>query len=260
MPARRQSSDILYPFTPAAEAHRALLKGIVDAFFIVHGLPAEVGSGISSYSMSLYSADVQASGNTYVFKAQAPDTFIKTYTFEAPRGVGLAKITANEDDISFIIVDSSNMADLVGTTTNLSVELEPSRVAWHTEEVRTIRLTNEYRDANIATRAGSIANNADSTVLSLSESSNTLRLENGYNCSLSYEEDSQTLTITGVVGGGKGLPTEVPWDSGGGTKDTRTGIKSINGVNDAGNVSIEFGGGITPSYGPHSISLEINED
>jgi hypothetical protein len=260
MPVRRQSSDILYPFTPAAESGRALVKGIVDAMFIVRGAADTTVSGITTHVGYLYSVDVAVSSNTYVFKVEAPSTYQKTYTFEVPRGLGLAKVEADEDELVFLIVDSSNMADITTTETGLSLELEPSRLVWQLEEVRTIRLINEYRDADQTTRAQSITNNPDETILYLSSEENTLSLVDGYNCSLSYNEDTQTLNITGDIGAGKGLPTEFPWDSGGLAAITQTGIKTINGVNEAGEVQISFGESVAASYGTNSITLTVSDE
>jgi hypothetical protein len=269
VPLRRQSSEILYPFTPAAETHRDLLSGIVDAFFIVKGVadsfPDNSSSssmssdeGIDKYSTFLYKVTVTAGSNTYVFYSEAPDNYWKKFTFEVPRGSGIVKVTANEDPLSFIVANSDLINSTIAVTSGLNLPLEPSRTVWQIEEVRSIRLVNEYRDPATATRAASIAANPDETVLYLADTTNTLELLDGYNCSLNYNESTKTLTINGGAGLGKGLPEDFPWDTD--AIDIYTGIKSINSINIDGNVEIQFGESIIPEYSTNSITMNVRED
>jgi len=273
VPLRRQSSEILYPFTPDAETYRNALSGVVDAFFVVKGLGTsgpylddstssstiDIGWPISKpYFGALYSMEITALASTYVFYVKAPDNFWQLLTFDVTRGQGLVRVTSNEDSFSFIIINSDAMYDTVGTTTEMWVELEPSRIVYQLDEIRSVRLTNEYREHDTRIRPESVEDHTDVTVFLLDDPTQVLQLVDGYNCALHYDDDTETLTITADPGLGKGKPLEFPWDSD--AIDVFSGIKSVNAQNVDGNLEIEFGKSIVPAYGTNSLTMHIKED
>lgn len=273
MPLRRQSANILYPFTPSAEPHRTLVEGLRDAFFLAKGVGTSGPYGDSSSSIStseeevypidrpyftmLYELNIDALMNTYIFYIKAP-SFWQRLTFEVPRNQGLIRVAATEDTFSFIIVDSDVVPSSITTTTEIWAEVEPTRTVYQLDEIRSIRLTNEYRDHNPVTRDSSIAAHPDDSVLLVSRTGDTLHLVDGYNCALSYDEDTTTLFIKGGPGLGKGLSDEIPWDTT--APDIFKGINTINGQNVDGNVDIHLGKSLRPVYNSHKLTMTIMED
>jgi len=272
MPSRRYSSEILYPFTPDAEAHRDLVAGVLDAFFIVKGEgvagpydeSSSSGSTIDTawpvdkdYFGALYSLVVTSTTNTYVFYAKAPQDYWRVMTFTVTRGNGIIKVNDAETAESFIIVDSDALYDTTSTTTEMWTELEPSRLLFQLDEIRSIRLTNEYREHDTRIRSSVLDERADETVLYLDQDADTLQLVDGYNCSLSYDDTTGVLTISGGPGLGEGKPKEFPWDSV--APDVFTGIKSVNGVNVDGNLPVEFKESVLPVYTAGALTMQVRE-
>lgn len=280
MPLRIQSSSILYPFVPAAEAGRARIAGIVDAFFLVRGSgegwlgasSSSVSSILSlsssssggfpitrSHFMAFYSLAVGPAANTYVFYGSVPDGRWFRRTFQVPRGQGLVRVAADEDLFSFLVLDTNRVPDLPALAgDHLWLELEPARIVWQLEEVRSIRLTNEYREHDTRVRNQALAANPDTTVLHLDNDGDVLDLVDGHNCHLEYDEATGTLAINGGPGLGTGLPLDFPWDSA--AFDIFSGIRSINGVNAEGDVPLKFGLSLFPVYEPNEITINVRAE
>jgi len=70
----------------------------------------------------------------------------------------------------------------------------------------------------------------------------SLVFNDGYNCNVNYDEDTQTLRFTGGVGFGLGAPASNPWDDT--DEDLDAGLRGINGVNNLGTVPMEAGSGV----------------
>jgi hypothetical protein len=70
-----------------------------------------------------------------------------------------------------------------------------------------------------------------------------LVFNDGYNCSVTYNESTQTLRFTGGLGFGLGRPESNPWDDT--TENFEEGVRDVNGINIDGTVPIEVGSGAT---------------
>jgi len=216
-----------------------------------------------SHYCILKSIEVRGKDNIYTFWASA-EPFANSragnwhqLVFKVLRGSGMVRADDENGSFSFLLADSDRLYPTPGLIDNLWIEVEPCRLVWRLDEVRSIRLVNEYRDHDPVTRSASIAANPDETVLYVSATQPVLRLADGYNCSVGYDPDRQTLTIDAGAGLGRGLPTGMPWDTS--PVDIFTGIRSINGVNDSGRVNVEFKESVVPVYGTNSIDMAVQE-
>lgn len=254
MPSRRNIAATLYPFSPVAEDSRDYVSGIQDAFFIIEGatvLPsALVLDPNYKTCFCVLARLVVGASNIYTFYAVADGQFYQR-TFTVAPDAGLVRIASAESADSWLICDTDRLYRTAGTYDLLfPCELEPGRLVWRLEEVTSIKLFNEFRDHDPARRV-----NLSNNVVAEYKSGDTLSLVDGWNCELTYDPDTATLTVTGFAGGGKGLPTEFPWDTN--PPDYFTGIRSINGVNNGGQFLLETGVSILASYGDSQIDIMI---
>lgn len=258
MSSRKQSAEILYPFTPDAEAYRDQLRGILDIFFVVSD-PGTVTSvsnpNYNPYHTMLADMIISASENTYLFHIYSPGHILER-TFKIPLSGGIMRVASQESSLCWILVNTGRLPAVPGTITGMDALVEPSRTVYHLEKVNSIRLVNEYRDYDPRTRADSIQSNPDETVFHTSEPDSVLSLVDGHNCSLEYDEENGILYINGGPGLGKGLPKTIPWDNEN-PLDIFHGIKSINGQNVESSVTIEFKDSLRPEYEKHSIDVKI---
>ena len=234
MATRRESSDILYPFVPGAESVRAYLQGIKDITCNVKLLlstPVDPGDpanhGYKEYYVTLERIQVAGTSSTYTFRGVNPvasTTFSVSFTHDQ----GLVRVTAAApgSGVFNMIVDSGNCykKGIPGTyVLPVIAEVEPCQIVWRTAEVTSITLANEYRNHDPSKR-GALP---EDTVLH-QITSGYLKLIDGWNCALSYDEATCTLLIEGGPGMGRGLPAEIYWDTE--PPDMNTGIMTINGI------------------------------
>jgi hypothetical protein len=249
MENRRYSSETLYPFVPAAITYRNQIKGILDCLISVNGPAASAAPSSSNPYFRLTLVTVTALVNTYSFQAVSADG-TRYISFSVPRGSGIVRITSGT---SVLVVNSSAMFDTVGSYVT-AANIEPGRVCWQTDEVESVGLANELRKHDPAQR-----NNLPCTTLvSYSYDGATIKLVDGYNCELSYDEASETLFINASAGLGKGLPETTPWDSS--PPDVENGVKTINGINNNGNVDIKPGASLTLSISANTVILTVIKD
>jgi hypothetical protein len=143
-----------------------------------------------------------------------------------------------------LIVDSDNMPAGAGVTAfGKTAEVEPGRVVWYTDSLRSVSFYNEIRNWDESARVNPMA----AVLIKTFDSGSAVKLKDGYNCSLSYLERSGKLVLNGAPGNGEGRVPEgdTPWDIPPTTaqKGTPGGIVSINGVtgNDSGNIRMLSG-------------------
>ena len=236
MATRRESSDILYPFVPGAEPVRDYLKGIKDITCIVR-LPAytpnpnpmdPANHGYKPYYVTLEQILVSSGNSLYIFRGVTPTTS-NTFSIAVTHDQGLVRVSDYSVAIGNVfnmIIDSSScyMKDVPGVYTLPQItEVEPCQIVWRTTEVTSIALVNEFRNHDPAKR-GNLP--PDTQVYKVW--SGRLELIDGYNCSLSYDENTHTLLIEGGPGRGRGLPAEIYWDTT--PPDVSTGVLTINGI------------------------------
>lgn len=218
---RLTDKDVLYPFVPESGlGYEDEITGILDCLFVVRNAP-EIYSPTfpepttRDYYVGLYQLQVESDHNIYTFYAIAPGVRY-TFTFTVPADVGIAWVTSDEEDRAYILIDTDRMHRGSGTfplsfPMTPPPEIEPARVYWNSlEEITSVSFVNEYRHHDPAQR-GSLA--ADTLVKQYAADGDVVRLGDGDNCRLTYDEDSETLYIDGGPGLGQGLPRVFPWDS-----------------------------------------------
>lgn len=186
------------------------------------------------YFAFLYSVTVSMSDVVFLFKASSPGG-LYDIQFTVPRSAGIVRVTTDSSLHAVLIVDSDNMYDDVSGTHLLGdtpyAELEPTTIVWRTDTLTQINFINAYRNWKPVDR------DPDglpwSTVLSVT--GGPLKFESGYNVSLQYNEDVQTLYVRGIPGAGMGLPDSIPWNSAP-PSGAENNLKALNGL--TGNVSI----------------------
>lgn len=221
-------SKILFPFTPDSSPHRALVTGLNDCFMVIPSAGA-AGSPLPfrDYFLFLYSIVVNPGDVVYNFKASFPGG-IQDLPFTVTKDQGIVRVSTGNSAIhAIIIVDSDNMYDVAGTHLigdTPYAEIEPAKIVWRTDTLTSIRFRNAYRHWDPSQR------NADGSPFTdvLTVTGGPLQFESGYNVSLQYDEDVQTLYVRGIPGAGKGLPDTIPWDVGP-PASAADYIKSING-------------------------------
>jgi hypothetical protein len=248
MENRRYSSETIYPFVPAALGYKAYVKGIIDCFLVVNGTAAATPVATIPY-LKLMSMAVTTMTNTYTFQAVCHDG-ARSVTFSVPRGSGIVRVTSG---FSTLVINSDTMYDVNGTY-SLAAEVEPARVCWQVDEVTAVNLVNERRMYDPSSRDSLPC----TTLVSYQADGNIIKLVDGYNCELSYDEGSETLFINAAAGLGKGLPTTTPWSTS--PPDVENGIKTVNGINNNGNVDIKPGNSLTMALAPCKITLTVSED
>lgn len=251
-------SNILFPFTPDSEAHRSLVSGINDVFMVLPATGA-VGSPLPlrEYCGVLYAIEVLAASVIYLFKLSSPRGVLNIQ-FSVTKGLGVVRVDTDYIGIhAVLIVDSDDMYDtlgvhLIGDTPY--AELEPSTMVWRTDTLTSLNFINAYRNWNPSDR--DVDGLPWANVLSVS--GGPLKFESGYNVSLQYNEDTQTLYVRGIPGAGEGTPDITPWDVEP-PLDSSSSIKSINGL--SGEVSIIGSDSVTINQsGSNALTVEVADE
>lgn len=256
MPNDLTKSNILFPFTPESEGFRSEVAGINDCFMVI---PAEGATGSPAgpreYSVYLNNMIVNASDVTYVFRASFPGGVHTKITFIVTRGNGVVRVNTTHASIhAVLIVDSDNMYPTPGSFTLTSdpdyAEIEPAKIVWRTDRLTQIIFKNAERKWDPNTR---VDPPATSTVLTVT--GGPLRFKSGYNVSLQYNEDIETLYVRGIPGAGDGYPETIPWDIGPSPAEEGY-IRSINGL--SGSVKIAGSDNLLVQTAD-DITLEVQE-
>ena len=259
--SRRHTSEILYPFGPAALAARSHLHGMLDALFFIdpddsEAIPAglEFIATYRSHCTVLYSVEPSPTGTLYTFYSiTGGRAYKRTFQVQGTLVEGIAKIPAAEDLMSFVAVNARYLSRTAAAMTSLypdtAIELEPSRTIWTMDRVTELVLHNEYRHHDPSQRESASGGQkwADLPVASFS-GSDIVRLASGYNCELAYDENTGTLTVTGGAGLGDGVPAAIPWDDT--AENFFAGVMSLNGINKDGATTLQPGKSLRFSYLP----------
>ncbi len=255
MENRRYSSDIMYPFVPGDRAIMDYKAGLVDCLFVIdRGYPAGPAQPVPARPrVELYGLNVAPAGNTYRFRYVYTNGSSGLLEFLVPASSGFVRAS---DGHSVIVVNSDIMYSALSGDIPLPCvpEVEPGRIIWRLDEVLSVALVNEERRHNPADRHGL----ANSTLALFSTDGDTVSLVDGYNCALSYDEATGTLTINAGQGLGKGLPKTIPWDDA--APDIDSGIKTINGIGYMPDIGIEPGASVVLGRGDAEITLTVLRD
>lgn len=162
----------------------------------------------------------------------------RTFTFDT--AIKTIQTIIGDDGRSALILNVGAIYTIAPNTGDAYVDavIEPGCVVPCRRRVNTISLYNEYR-AKDPTDRDSLP--PDSQQEGYTEGQDII-LNDGYNCALDYDENSNILRITGGVGLGTGQPDSNEWDDEVGSE--LRGIRTINGVNQNGVVDIESGSSV----------------
>ncbi len=159
------------------------------------------------------------------------------------------------DPLCSIVVDTAYQNDFLDAYYALdpaiveAVELEPARAVWQPERML-FRLFNEERYHDPAQRVN----------VPVTEMWNgyQLKVEDGWNCELSYDEATGTLTINAGIGKGRGPAPYYPWDDGYKAPDVTEGLVTINGEGRNDTVKIEgVGGTLVSAAGENKLEVTL---
>lgn len=216
MTTRHNSAQIAYPFEePASVGTRAVLAGILDAYFHIQGAPTGAIVPDRAYPyIKLVSVTPGAGVYRYAFEAVA-DELVWELTFDIPTAGGMGQVSNNDATSCAAVLIFDTALLYTGPTLALAEYIEPSRAEWHTEQVEALQVYNIGRCAGVeqeglllpvATYVGGVVALAD-----------------GFNTALDYAEDTGILGIAAGSGLGAG---EAP-----GFGDTAGGSSSGCGSN-----------------------------
>jgi len=247
-------SNILYPFTPDSETHRALVRGINDCFVVVPPIGTGVPEVADKYFLFLYKVTVNPANVVYDFKASYPGGIVEV-PFTVPRNSGLVRVISDNTDLhAVLIANTDNLYDATYEEypgTSPYAEIEPASVVWRTDTLTSINFINAYRNWKPEDRD---PDGLPSTLVK-SVTGGDLKLASGYNVSLQYDKDTETLYVRGIPGAGKGLPDTIPWDVGP-PAGAEQNIKTINGL--FGNVRIAGSDSVVPVEDTNEVILEVS--
>ncbi len=212
----------VFPFQPCTYYDERYIRAIKDVRIVALGEAQYTNYAYSEITPYTRFRSIQYvdGGRNFIFHSVIKHRCWVTTFFVASTLRGIQYIRAVNNPHSFLLLDATyynTVDDVTGTPNWL---LEPCRTSWLGLGLKSITLINTARNSD-----GSVGN---STTLTQITPGTVFALYDGYNCSLSYNENTSTLHITGGVGTGKGLAPETPWDDI--TVVENEGIVSINGL------------------------------
>ena len=275
MSDRVYNQTVTYPFFQVPVGQEAHTAGIKDVLLYTHPdnvpyvgpiLPAASMGCIGAWfrrrqndfagNMILYFVTRVVQDPDHITVGLPPDELTYAHseqTFSIPlSGVGIQVIRGTTDPRSVLIVNMSEFTSSVGVITDVLVE--PSRVIPDVRQITEVRLYNEYRQHNPAERSNLPADSEASVI----PQGSALTFNDGYNCAFTYDDSTGTLQISGVPGRGLGRATAVPWDDT--AEDFKSGIRSINGLNQQGVVELETGRGVYLDASVPGVARLITRD
>jgi hypothetical protein len=214
MTTRHVSSENDYPFIPLLDTADGLVTaGILDVFFVIQGASSFIDTSSSSAAapctlnavnfIQLTAYAVVGTTTTYTFRAQQRDR-VWLITFDVPNdsasGTGQTNNTDGSDVQAVLIYNADKV--IAAGSGSVSIEVEPGRAVWHTEQVDQIIFKNIARCAGVED---------DTTLVAVDQFPNgeplsteiIIPFEDGYNTTVRYVKDA--LVFTGGTGFGRGL-------------------------------------------------------
>ena len=204
--SRPISSDILYPFVPTTDP--VIIKGIKDIVLVVTGVHSNT-VGVPTMTRPFVSL-LSINTDIYTFRAYTPNGVGSFYTRDIvfdlssipAEGFGSIKST---DGYSTLFLDFSETAPANITPAAEDYVLEPCTTRWLQSAVMDIVAINEQR-LSVPLDRGDL----DNTVVKEFNNVDKLRLNNGYNVSLS--QAGNDLQILGASGTGLGIAPDNMWE------------------------------------------------
>lgn len=266
MTTRHVSAQNDYPFHPVSDALRPAALGILDVYFVIQGRETGTISEESSSSdqecdqalrqtVHLIAYVVSGSVTKYTFRAFHDNRYWDV-TFSVPNAGGEIGQVNNDDGSECRAVLIYNSDLIMQATAGTSLQVEPGRAQFHTEQVDSISFFNIWRCNGAEDPASSLS------VLEIGSSAEmSLDMVDGYNTQLAYES---SLEIIGGVGLGKGI---IP-DAGGTSPECQTSseaeteledvVTTVNGLlPNNGNIPVRVVGSIGLQRSPGRLELLI---
>ena len=201
MNTRHYSSEGDYPFVPPLQDNlREIATAILDVYILIQGEPSGLTAPVPYPVTRLEGSIVVGAGRVVYLRSTATSGAYWDYTFTIPDvskdGV-IEQISPVGGDVTGMLVYKSNNLSTATFPEFMEAELEPARVQWHVETTEAILFKNISRCNSVEDEETlvEVLNTADIVDL-------TLRLENGYNTKVVY--DDGTLLFDAGAGFGKG--------------------------------------------------------
>jgi hypothetical protein len=254
MTTRHVSAEGIYPFYNTALDDA--IKGILDIYLVVMGEPDSL-SGTFETDARAELIEINDLGTTTRFRIQAYKGFgIWDFEFIVPNtGTTTGQVSNNltNDSIGTFLYNT----DLIYTGVDLSVnyELEPSRVAFHTEQVNSIVFQNICRQNGVEDPT-QVIDVIEFTDVSPFTNTVVIPVEAGYNTTVSYDPETDTLAFTAEQGTGKGASPDYGDVNGCGSSDSST-IPGSSGSSSSGQEGsfVRVINGLTPIDGDIPINV-----
>lgn len=273
---RQYAAQIAYPFVYLGSESQDN-KAILDMLLYVSpsdtvqtapvGLPAvgAVGAWLTSRAV-----DIGGLTGTFTFRIKIPrdpeyqDTTVdavfteyayidRTFDYDMT-SAGIITIRGDDGRSALVVnVDALTAVPAGSTVLYTDSVVEPTCVIPCYRKVRNFGVYNEYRAKDPADRS---ALPPDALQVTLTEGQ-TLIVNDGFNCAVTYDPNARILRITGGVGLGTGQPDKNVWDDDDGS--TIKGIRSVNGVNNGGIVDIQSGAGVLLIGTPGDLEIQLRD-
>jgi hypothetical protein len=203
MTTRHVSARGEYPFIPGTYAAGLdVLKGILDLFVVVRGVPTGNLLPVQDPIIELLETTAAGSDMTLSFRARERDGRFWDFDIDilgadTPGSIGQA-LSNNAYVYAIAIYDTTFFANNFVSTPGINATVEPSRTQWQTEAVERVVFENVVR-CNSEEDFGDIVT---VQVINASDPNPEIKLANGYNTVLSYEDNQ--LSLVAGIGLGEG--------------------------------------------------------
>ena len=256
MTTRPISMQGLYPFAPPVmPSNVPIIAGLKDAYFVIQGPPTGAlpgspwgssssdssGSPLYYPAVGLVRVEPGVPTSRYIFWAIQGNLYWLIY-FDVPNlgGTGQVRNTDATNVDAVLLFDTEEL--YVGPDKDVWEVIEPGRTQWHLERVTAIRFYNIWRDG--------LSNEQPEVLIPvqfLPDVSNIIRLEDGYNTTVVYDEDERQVAISVGVGDGKGNAPDYGQTAGSSASpESEQFVTIINGITPVnGDIPVET----SPSLG-----------
>jgi hypothetical protein len=265
MTTRHVSAQNDYPFHPVSDALRPVALGILDVYFVIQGQETGIVSEESSSSaqesdqvllQTVYLISYLVTGplTKYTFRAFYGNRYWDM-TFSVPNTGGELGQVNNDDgsDCRAVLIYNSDL--IMQATADISLQVEPGRAQFHTEQVDSMSFFNIWRCSGVEDASSSLS------VLEIGSPAMELDMVDGHNTQLAYES---SLEIIGGVGLGKGIIPDAGntspecQSSSEAETDLEDVVTVINGILPTnGNIPVRVEGSIGLQRAPGRLELLI---
>lgn len=203
MTTRHISAKGEYPFIPGtAVTGLDVLDGILDLFVVVRGTPDGSGATVTDPIVQLMASVVIGSDMRLDFQATERNGDFWNFSFlvlGADTPGSIAQVLGNNAYVYAIATyDTTPFSNNFVSTPGISAVAEPSRTQWQTEAIESIVFENITR-CNSVEDTGTLVTVQTINAVDVDPE---IKLANGYNTLLSYEDNQ--LSLVAGIGLGEG--------------------------------------------------------